>query len=135
MNNVFVDTSAWVALFDKSDDNHKEVLRGLERIKARRTQIVISDFIFSECITTARGRSGHHVAVTAGDFLMKSGIVKIIWLDEQLKRAAWDYYKRHSDKTYSFTDCTSFVLMKKMQIGKHLSFDEHFRQAGFMLFE
>jgi len=31
----------------------------------------------------------------------------------------------------AFTDCRSFVLMKELKLTKYLSFDEHFKQAGF----
>ena len=131
MSRVFVDTSAWVALFEKSDDKHREALACLDRIRAQRLRLVMSDLVFGESITTALGRSGHRIAVNAGEYMLQSGIVEIVWLDEILKRRAWDYFERHADKDYSFVDCTSFVLMKDMKVTKYLSFDEHFKQAGF----
>jgi predicted nucleic acid-binding protein len=79
-------------------------------------------------------RAGHRDAVKAGNFLLESNIVKIIWLDTDLKFEAWEYFKEHRDKRYSFTDCTSFVLMKKMGIRHYIAFDERFRQAGFVRF-
>ena len=41
------------------------------------------------------------------------------------------YYRGHSDHRYSFTDCTSFVLMRELKISDVLTTDEHFREAGF----
>ena len=38
---------------------------------------------------------------------------------------------RRSDKDYSFTDCTSFVIMKELKIHMALTLDDHFQQAGF----
>jgi len=38
---------------------------------------------------------------------------------------------RHRDKDYSFTDCTSFVVMKELRLKDALTTDRHFRQAGF----
>jgi predicted nucleic acid-binding protein len=35
------------------------------------------------------------------------------------------------DKDYTFTDCTSFVLMRRLKLSKTLSLDEHFAQEGF----
>lgn len=34
----------------------------------------------------------------------------------------------HNSKEWSFTDCTSYVLMKKLNIKTGVSFDRHFRQ-------
>jgi predicted nucleic acid-binding protein len=35
------------------------------------------------------------------------------------------------DKSFSFTDCTSFVIMKERRIRLALTSDKHFIQAGF----
>lgn len=38
-----------------------------------------------------------------------------------------------NDKDFSFTDCTSFVVMKELRIQRALTTDRHFSQAGFEL--
>lgn len=96
--------------------------------------MVISDFILDEVLTTVLGRGGHHMAVSAGTFLVSSAVVDFVWLEKDVKLKAWEFFKRHDDKGYSFTDCTSFVLMREMRISRYLSFDVHFNQAGFASF-
>jgi predicted nucleic acid-binding protein len=39
-------------------------------------------------------------------------------------------FAEFEDKTWSLTDCTSYVLMQKHSIRKAFAFDEHFRQFG-----
>jgi predicted nucleic acid-binding protein len=46
------------------------------------------------------------------------------------KARAWFF--RHRDKDYSFTDCTSFVVMRELRVKEALTTDRHFRQAGFL---
>ncbi|MBI5054401.1 MAG: type II toxin-antitoxin system VapC family toxin, partial [Chloroflexi bacterium] len=39
----------------------------------------------------------------------------------------------YNDKQYSFTDCTSFVVMQKRKLRDAFTFDHHFEQMGFRL--
>lgn len=43
---------------------------------------------------------------------------------------AWEVYKNFSDKDWSFTDCTSKVIIEKFRITHAFSFDKHFKQIG-----
>lgn len=131
---IFGDTSAIVAYFDGDDQKHNESKRLVDRIVKEKIKIVITDYIFNECITTLLSRVGHYNALKAGEFVLGSNIIEFVWLDESMKMKAWDYFKKHSDKSYSFTDCTSFVLMKEMKINNFFAFDEDFAKAGFVDF-
>lgn len=44
---------------------------------------------------------------------------------------ALNLYVRRPDQAWSFTDCTSFRLMKARKIRDALTTDHHFEQAGF----
>ena len=44
---------------------------------------------------------------------------------------ARDIFFRYRDKSYSFTDCTSFVVMRELKLKDALTTDRHFRQMGF----
>lgn len=46
---------------------------------------------------------------------------------------AWRLFLDRPDKGYSYTDCTSFVLMRRLGIGEALTLDEHFVQEGFVM--
>lgn len=131
---IFFDTSAIVALFDMTDNRHFEARELMDIIRKDRVRLLLSDYILDESITAALTRIGHETAVEVGDFILSSAIIDFIWLDESLKRKAWDYFKRHDDKKFSFTDCTSFVLMNEMNIKQYFAFDDDFKQAGFVEF-
>jgi predicted nucleic acid-binding protein len=44
--------------------------------------------------------------------------------------AVWSLFRDRADHPWSFTDCTSFVLMENLDIRKALTFDVVFRQVG-----
>ena len=63
--------------------------------------------------------------------LMAERRVEIIPADHNSFLAATSLYVRRPDKSWSFTDCTSFCLMKARTIKHALTTDHHFQQAGF----
>lgn len=55
----------------------------------------------------------------------------IIPADQTTLDEATKLYIKRSDKDWSLTDCTSFVLMRQRGIAEALTGDHHFAQAGF----
>jgi hypothetical protein len=55
------------------------------------------------------------------------------WVDTERAEKARAVFFRHRDKDYSFTDCTSFVVMRELRLREALTTDRHFRQAGFQV--
>jgi predicted nucleic acid-binding protein len=39
-------------------------------------------------------------------------------------------FRQYEDKGFSFTDCTSFALMERLDINTVFAFDDHFVQYG-----
>jgi predicted nucleic acid-binding protein len=65
-----------------------------------------------------------------GKLVAKSAPARL-HVDPALFEAAWAYFERHLDKSYSFTDCVSFIVLTNLGISTALAFDKHFLQAGF----
>jgi predicted nucleic acid-binding protein len=134
MNRIFADSSAIIAYFCVSDENHQQAQAGVQKMRKENRFMVLTDYVFDECITGIMSRAGHAQAVLAGQFILESSVISLLWLDQETIYKAWEYFLNHDDKGYSFTDCTSFVLMKEMKLSHCLAFDRHFEQAGFRSF-
>ncbi len=135
MEKVFIDTSGWVALFVENDKYHKKAASIFEEIKNSKAIIYTSDYVIDETITTILVRGSHKQSVLAGEALFISKIIKIIHVCPDYLQVAWELYQKYKDKMFSFTDVTSFVIMKDLNIGKALAFDREFMQAGIELME
>lgn len=132
---LFVDTSAWYAIVDKSDNNHQSALTYRNQI-AKKYQLITSNYILDELYTLLLIHLGYYWTVNFKeklDFLRESGILEILWIDEKMAEETWTIFEGFNrDKNWSFTDCSSYVLMNKYQITEVFTFDHHFQQMGFI---
>lgn len=134
---LFLDTSAFVAIEDLDDANHKRAVEFREKIRRGNTPfrtLYTSNYVVDETLTLLRFHCGHHVAVTFRRTLETSKLVRVLWITEALEKTAWNIFEKRSDKEYSFTDCTSFALMDAEAIRNAFTFDEHFSQHGYNVF-
>ena len=135
MEKVFVDTGGWVALFVENDKNHKNAVSIFEEIKISKALIYTSDYCIDETITTILARGSHKQSVLAGEAIFTSKIIKIVHVCPDYLQSAWELYQKYKDKMFSFTDVTSFTIMKALNIKKAFIFDKEFVQAGIELIE
>ncbi|MDI6716580.1 MAG: PIN domain-containing protein [Actinomycetota bacterium] len=131
MKAVFLDTSGIIAVLNIKDKHHSAALRFWNWLLEQSLTIYITDYIFDETYTALRNWFGHKLAIGFGDLVLKSNAVNLIHVDEELFSDAWVIAQKHSDKSYSFTDCVSFALMERVGIESAFTFDRHFAQYGF----
>lgn len=128
INKIFFDTSAIYAYINSKDPHHSAV-SGV--VRTRHGGLVITNYIFDEIITLARVRLGHKTALVVGNILLNAPEIERVFINESDESEAWRLFACRYDKEYSFTDCTSFVIMKRMNLTTAIALDEHFRQEGF----
>ncbi len=131
---LFIDTSAFLALANDRDNFYKAARRfmmDLQKGKFRPTRLITSDYIIDETLTRIRFKVGHTQAVSWGRNIHSSKIIELQRIDETVYEEALAIFEKYNDKQLSFTDCTSFALMKSMGIDDVFTFDEDFRKMGF----
>lgn len=128
MKRVLVDSSAWYAYLRADDPYHEPVRKALEAWKGR---LVTHGYIFDEVLTLVKSRRGHALALRVGDLLRQAEVVELARVTAEDEETAWQFFCRYADKDYSFTDCVSFALMRRLGIEKAVTLDRDFRRAGF----
>ena len=128
MEHIFVDTSAFYAFINVKDPDHRKIEKFLSNFKGG---IYITNYIFDEIVTLVNARVGHEKAVYVGNILQRSPQVEKVWVTPSDEKQAWELFVSRKDKSYSFTDCISFVVMKRLKIAKCLALDDYFKQEGF----
>jgi len=127
---AFVDTSGLYALIDKRDANHGAAREAVaKRIRAGR-RLVVTDYVIDETFTLAKARSGTRMAFRALELIEQSMAIRIEWIGIERFTATKMFLRKHADRSYSFTDCSSFVVMRELKLKQALTSDGHFPEAG-----
>ncbi len=127
---IFVDTAAFLAIENRKDNHHDEAVSYQRTCLNKGTSLVTSDYVLDESYTIIRVRAGHTIAVQFGEALRASHLLRIEYVTPDVIEAAWVLFRDFADHEFSFTDCTSFILMKRLGIEAAFTFDSHFRQYG-----
>src|SRR5207248_2806056 len=127
---VFVDTSGWFASLVPSDPDHASAQAWL---RANQKPLFTTDYILDESLTLLRARGQFRRAEAFGESLLNGELATLRFLTEEDIREAWRVFTQFHDKEWSFTDCTSRVVMDRLQIPSAFAFDRHFSQFGNVL--
>jgi hypothetical protein len=128
---IFIDTSAFLALEDESDEHHEEAIRFRDQeILRDHYECSTTSYILDETLTLIRIRLSIQASIEFSKKIRRSQIVKILSVSKQIEDKALDLFEKYDDKTFSFTDCVSFVVMQELRIQEAFTFDEHFVQVG-----
>lgn len=128
----FLDTSFLLAVVIANDQFHALAEQHWSRyLRKHSAKLVSTTFVLNEVATYLNSRGMHQKAVEVGRKLLESNTIRLINIDDALLETGWRFFEKHHDKTYSLTDCISFVVMSQLGIRTAFTFDHHFRQAGF----
>jgi len=124
---IFTDTGGWYGMSVPEDPNHFAALGWSAR---NRQPLFTTDYVVDETLTLLRARGHSAAALALGRKFFDGSLAAIYYLTEDDIRASWQVFTRYADKEWSFTDCTSKVIMEKLEITEAFAFDQHFRQFG-----
>ncbi len=128
---IFVDTSGFYACLVAGDDRHQTAVATLASARRTRRAFVTTDYILDETATLLRMRQAGHLCERLFDIVFSSQVCRVEWMDPERFAVARNYFRKHGDQEYSFTDCFSFCVMKELRLTDALTKDAHFQHAGF----
>ena len=131
MKGVFVDTAGWMACADEGDPVHKPACGARDTALEQGNLLVTTDYIIDETLTLIRKRLGLAAVKTWWEQLEGSSRLRWEWIGTARSEKARKLFFRYRDKNYSFTDCTSFVVMQELKLKQALTTDHHFQQMSF----
>lgn len=134
-NSVFVDTSAWIAFFSSRDQHHAEADRTFCRAADKGRLLLTTNLVLAEVHRLLLYRAGIEAAAAALDRIAASALTKTEFPGPGHHKAALLWLKKLRQHPISYADAVSFAVMEEIGCMEAMSFDEHFRIAGFVHFE
>lgn len=86
--------------------------------------------MIDELLTLLKVRGELQRALRLGASLLVGEIAQIAWVTPDDVQQAWQTFQRYQDKSWSFTDCVSRVVMERLGLQTAFAFDDDFRQFG-----
>lgn len=132
-NQIFVDTSAWLAYYLSDETNHIRVKSIIKRLLKERSIVFTSNDVIDETVTrlikTTNSRVVAQFIKVISENISKNNLTQL-WVDEQIQTEAFELVEKFSEHKLSLTDATTIALAKKNSIDSVISLDSDFRKVG-----
>lgn len=129
---IFVDSSFWLALFNKEDALHKQALSFSQDKKFLQAALFTSDHVLDETLTRLKKKVNAKSAFLLFEALqrkIKEDRLTFLFTTHEIFNKAYKIFKNNPlPKSFSFTDATIVALVKAHKINTLLTFDEDFKK-------
>jgi predicted nucleic acid-binding protein len=127
---VLVDSSAYFALVETRDVNHRQAQAIAHTLAEQRWRLFTTNFVLAEAHALILSRRGRSLAARFLTDLAQSQATVIIRARAADEQRAREVITQYDDKDFSLTDAIRFAVMERLDIVFAFSFDHHFAQYG-----
>lgn len=130
-SSVFIDTSAFYAVLDRDDDNHRKAASTWTDIMGHGCGLVTSNYILLETLALLQSRIGiEAVRVFQNDVVP---LVRAEFVTPEVHSIGIAALLAASKRRLSLVDCISFEIVRSLGLEAVFAFDSHFRTYGFKM--
>jgi predicted nucleic acid-binding protein len=127
--NVFVDTSALMAVLNADDRYHAVAKSAWEKLILERDQLYLNNYVLIETFALLQRRFGlEAVRLFQSDILP---VMEIVWIGEATHNSAVGALLAANRRELSLVDCGSFETMRQLGLSHVFTLDAHFKEQGF----
>jgi len=127
--NIFIDTSALLAVLDGDDANHAAAKSKWGKALGDGDALVCHNYILVETSALVLRKLGiEAVRVLERDIVPVLGVV---WVSREVHDASVSAHLAAARRSLSLVDCVSFEIMRRTGIDKAFAFDRHFQEYGY----
>jgi uncharacterized protein len=126
--NVFVDTSAFLAVLDADDANHRAARPFWEKVVAGGDTLVSHNYILVETSALVARKLGLEALRAFETDIVP--LLRVVWVTRDIHESAASAQLLASRRSLSLVDCVSFEVMRRSGIRGAFTFDRHFQEYG-----
>jgi predicted nucleic acid-binding protein len=126
---IFLDTSGLFALLDSDDRFYDPACEIWERWNRQRVPLLTSNYVVLESSALVQRRLGMSSLQVLHTYVLLP--VEIHWISKTTHQDAVTTLMTANRRQLSLVDCSSFVLMRKLDVKRVFTFDRRFAEQGF----
>ena len=127
--NIFIDTSALLAVLDGDDAGHAKAAQAWKDILSTDIGLVTTNYVVVETCALVQNRLGLGALRFFHENIVP--VLRIQWVDEAVHHAAVGTLLAVARKNLSLVDCVSFETMRLLGISSAFTLDKHFKEQSF----
>jgi len=126
---IFIDTSAFFALLDRDDDNHKKAKKIWIDLLDSENVLITSNYVLVESVALIQNRLGIEAVRGFHEDILP--LINIEWINAGTHKSGVSALLAASRRKLSLVDCVSFEIMRTLGIKTVFAFDPDFSEQGF----
>jgi len=129
MKTIFGDTYYFLAVGNERDEGH---LRTVQYAAKYKGQILTTEWVLTEVADALASPAQREQFLSLLQLISDDANWIVVEASHDLFARGATLFSQRPDKSWSLTDCISFVVMEEQGISEALTADHHFEQAGFV---
>jgi len=130
-NSIYIDTSAFYALIDRSDRFHESAKNLWPTLLGNDFDLYTSNYVVSETMNIMQHRLGFEAASLWQKAML--GVVDVQWVDRSGHSMGLELWLSLGREHCSFVDCVSYVTMNKLNIEQVFCFKASYAERGYIM--
>jgi predicted nucleic acid-binding protein len=126
---IFIDTSAFYALLDRDDENHRRAKSTWIDLLRNENTFLTSNYVLVETFALLQHRLGMEAVRGFQNDVLP--LVNIEFVLSEIHRSAVSALLSVSRRNLSLVDFVSFEMMRTLEMKTAFVFDPHFKEQGF----
>lgn len=127
---LFIDAGAFIPRFMRRDPYRSQAISAWQTLAEQGREVMTTDAVVVEVLDYLSRYLPGDVTAAGAVAMMNIPFLRVVEVEGDDFERAIGVMNRYRDQQFSFTDCLSFAVMKRLGIRRAFTFDHHFAVAG-----